>query len=299
MRNVGAIDRFFRAFVGVIFLELALFWLSGTLQIGAYVVGGILVATAAIAFCPLYRIFGIGRGYSCAVGQRPRIFRIVIAWLILIAEVVGGSFASSFLTSKLFLKDFNAMNEEYKQTLYLTGKNEREKAVAHYESLLPAYTRFKEKYTSYRPYILRNDTQLPSDLARVAGMLSGVKELVYSGDLKAAHLGLEEVRPVFQEMFKRNGFSMLSVALVDFHDEMERLLDAAAAKDSAKLVALYAQASDKLKAVEAESNDAEIVAIRRNLDDLNELAKTAQAESLAKKGDELKANFIKVYLKRG
>lgn len=284
MRNVGAIDRFFRAFVGVIFLELAVFWLSGTLQIAAYVVGGILVATAAIAFCPLYRVVGIGQGYTCATGQRPRMFRIVLAWLVLIAEVVGGSFASSFFTSKFFLKDFNAMNEEYKQTLYLTGKNEREKAVAHYESLLPVYTHFKEKYTSYRPYILRNDTQLPSDLARVAGMLSGVKELVYSGDLKAAHLGLEEVRPVFQEMFKRNGFSMLSVALVDFHDEMEQLLDAAAAKDSAKLVALYAQASDKLKAVEAESNDAEIVAIRRNLDDLNDLAKTAQAESLAKKG---------------
>ena len=45
MRNVGAIDRFFRAFVGVIFLELAVFWLSGTLQIAAYVVGGIFVAT--------------------------------------------------------------------------------------------------------------------------------------------------------------------------------------------------------------------------------------------------------------
>ena len=78
MRNVGSIDRFFRAFVGVIFLELAVFWLSGTLQIAAYVVGGILVATAAIAFCPLYRIVGIERGYACAVGQRPRIFRIVM-----------------------------------------------------------------------------------------------------------------------------------------------------------------------------------------------------------------------------
>ena len=299
MRNVGAIDRFFRAFVGVIFLELAVFWLSGTLQIAAYVVGGILVATAAIAFCPLYRVVGIGQGYACATGQRPRMFRIVMAWLILIAEVVGGSFASSFLTSKLFLKDFNAMNEEYKQTLYLTGKNEREKAVAHYESLLPAYTRFKEKYTSYRPYILRNDTQLPSDLARVAGMLSGVKELVYRGDLKAAHLGLEEVRPVFQEMFKRNGFSMLSVALVDFHDDMERLLDAAGARDAGKLTALYAAASDKLKAVEAEANDEEVAAIRKNLDELNELAKASQSDVLAKKADELKASFIKVYLKRG
>ena len=133
----------------------------------------------------------------------------------------------------------------------------------------------------------------------MAGIISGVKELVYRGDLKAAHLGLEEVRPVFQEMFKRNGFSMLSVALVDFHDDMERLLDAAGAKDSGKLTALYAQASDKLKAVEAEANDEEVAAIRRNLDEVNELAKASQADVLAKKADELKASFIKVYLKRG
>ncbi len=298
MKNISAIERFFRAFVGVIFLELAFFWVSGATQVAAYVVGGILVATAAFGFCPLYRILGIGRRASAA-GQRPRVFRIVIAWVLLIAEVVGGSFASSFLTSKFFLKDFNAMNEEYKQTLYLTGKNEREKAVLHYENLLPAYTRFKEKYSTYRPYILRNDTQLPSDLARVAGMLSGVKELVHSGDLKAAHLGLEEVRPVFQEMFKRNGFSMLSVALVDFHDAMELMLNAAGAKDAEKLVALYPQVSEKLKAVEAESNDAEVAAIRKNLDELYELAKSSQVEPLAKKSDELKSSFIKVYLKRG
>ena len=298
MKNISAIERFFRAFVGVIFLELAFFWVSGAIQVAAYVVGGILVATAAFGFCPLYRILGIARRASAA-GQRPRVSRIVLAWVLLIAEVVGGSFASSFLTSKFFLKDFNAMNEEYKQTLYLTGKNEREKAVLHYENLLPAYTRFKEKYSTYRPYILRNDTQLPSDLARVAGMLSGVKELVHSGDLKAAHLGLEEVRPVFQEMFKRNGFSMLSVALVDFHDAMELVLNAAGAKDGEKLVALYPQVSEKLKAVEAESNDAEVAAIRKNLDELYELAKSSQVEPLAKKSDELKSSFIKVYLKRG
>ena len=298
MKNISAIERFFRAFVGVIFLELAFFWVSGATQVAAYVVGGILVATAAFGFCPLYRILGIGRRASAA-GQRPRVLRIVLAWVLLIAEVVGGSFASGFLTSKFFLKDFNAMNEEYKQTLYLTGKNEREKAVLHYENLLPAYTRFKEKYSTYRPYILRNDTQLPSDLARVAGMLSGVKELVHSGDLKAAHLGLEEVRPVFQEMFKRNGFSMLSVALVDFHDAMELMLNAAGAKDADKLLALYPQVSEKLKAVEAESNDAEVAAIRKNLDELYELAKSSQVEPLAKKSDELKSSFIKVYLKRG
>ena len=100
-------------------------------------------------------------------------------------------------------------------------------------------------------------------------------------------------------MFKRNGFSMLSVALVDFHDDMERLLDAAGARDAGKLTALYAAASDKLKAVEAEANDEEVAAIRKNLDELNELAKASQSDALAEKADELKASFIKVYLTRG
>ena len=58
--------------------------------------------------------------------------------------------------------------------------------------------------------------------------------MVHTGDLHEAHLELEKVRPVFQEMFKRNGFSLLSVALVDFHDAMEVMLDAANAKDQGR-----------------------------------------------------------------
>ena len=92
---------------------------------------------------------------------------------------------------------------------------------------------------------------------------------------------------------------MLAVALVDFHDEMELMLDAANAKDSAKLVALYPQVSEKLKAVEAETNDAEIQTIRKNLDDLLGLAKAAQTDQLPAKGDALKSSFVKVYLQRG
>jgi type IV secretory pathway VirJ component len=85
---------------------------------------------------------------------------------------------------------------------------------------------------------------------------------VRTGDLHAAHLDLEKVRPVFQEMFKRNGFSMLSIALVDFHDAMELAMDAANAKNASKVIELYTPISEKLKAVEAEANDAEIQTIR-------------------------------------
>ena len=297
MNNVNTLDRIVRSLLGVVLLELAFFWLAGGWQIGAYVAGAIMIVTAGIHFCPLYRILGINPAAGVAKG--PGKAMIAIAGVLLAVIIIGGSYASNFFTLKLFLEDFNAMNNYYKQTLFLTGKNEREKAVANYESLLPAYQRFQQKYSAYQPYALKGDGQLQSDLARVADMFAGVSTLVRTGDLHQAHLDLEKVRPVFQDMFKRNGFSMLAVALVDFHDAMELMLDAANAKDHSKLVALYAQVSEKLNVVEAETNDAEIQLIRKNLDALLGLAKEARNDQLPAKGEELKSSFVKVYLKRG
>jgi hypothetical protein len=291
------LDRFLRALLAVACLELAFFWLAGLWQVVAYVVGAILVVTAVIGFCPIYSILGIR---AVDPDARPTgKAKVAVAVVLLGALLVGGSYASYAFTRKLFLEHFNAMNDPYKQTLFLTGKNERAKALASYETLVPAYRRFQEKYSAYQPYALRNDRQLSPDLVRVAGIIAGVNDLVRTGDLHEAHLSLETVRPVFQEMFKRNGFSLLSVALVDFHDAMETMLDAANAKDSGKLVALYPQVSEKLKAVEAESNDAEIQAIRKNLDELNDLAKVPSTDQLPAKGEALKSSFIKVYLACG
>ena len=301
MANVNTLDRILRALLGVVFLELGFFWLAGVWQMAAYVAGAILLVTGVIRFCPLYRILGIStvQGEAKTLGKTP----LAIAAVLLIAIIVGGGYASSFATRKFFLEDFNAMNNFYKQTLFLTGKNEREKAVANYENLLIAYRRFQEKYSAYRPFALKGDDKFAPDLARVAGMLARANALVRTGDLHQAHLDLEQIRPVFQEMFKRNGFSLLAVALVDFHDAMELMLDAATAKDQAKLVALYPQVSDKLKAVEAEANDEEIRAIRKNLDDLFGLAGQPGGDQFAAKSaakaDELKSSFVKVYLKRG
>ena len=130
-------------------------------------------------------------------------------------------------------------------------------------------------------------------------MLLRVEGLVRTGDLHSAHLDLEKIRPVFQDMFKRNGFSMLAIALVDFHDAMELALDAANTKNSSKVIELYTPISEKLKVVEAEANDAEIQTIRRHLDALLALANEAKSDQLPAKGEELKSSFVKVYLKRG
>jgi hypothetical protein len=297
MKNINSLDRLARLFLGVVSLELAFFWLADAWQIAAYAVGAILVLTAAMRFCPIYRVAGVN---SCGAGDKTwgNGARALGALLIL-TDLVGGSYASMFFTRKAFMEEFNAMNHFYKQTLFLTGKNEREKAIANYDQLLPGYKAFQDKYSHYQPFALKGDRQLASDLSRVAEMFLKVGTLVRAGDLHQAHLDLEHVRPVFQEIFKRNGFSLLAVTLIDFHDAMELILDAANAKDTAKTVAIYPQVSEKLKAVEAEANDAEIQAIRKNLEELFALANSHAHDQLPTKAEALKSSFIKVYLKRG
>ena len=306
MNNIHPIDRFARALVGIVLLELSYFWLAGAWQMGAFVMGAVLLITALVRFCPLYSLLGWRTGNTKTMKTTnatqtaaPGKTLPVLVGVALVAALVGGSYGSQFMTRKLFLEDFNAMNDHYKQTLFLTGKNERAKANEKYDLLLPAFARFRAKYSAYRPYDLRNDTQLSADLVAVQGMLQGVNEQVRTGDLQQAHLALEKVRPVFQQMFKRNGFSMLSVALVDFHDDMELMLEAATSKNADKLVAMYPQVNDKLKAIEAEANDAEIQTIRKNLDALRTQADAKALDALPAAGDALKSSFVKVYLKRG
>ena len=298
MKNILPIDRFLRLLLAIVLFEGAYFWLSGTPQILAYLVGAVMLVTGASSFCPLYKVVGMGPS-AASCSRLPALWIRVVSVLALVGAVVGGSYASAMLTKKFFLEDFNAMNHFYKQTLFFTGKAEREKANANYEKWVPAFENFEKKYSEYRPYALRSDTRFETDIAQTKAMMLGVKEAVKSGDLKQAHLDLEKIRPVFQEQFKRNGFSMLSVALVDFHDAMELMLDTAHAKDAVKTVDLFEKVNVKLQAIEAEANDVEIQAIRSNLDALHALAKEGKTAALPAQADKLKTSFVKVYLKRG
>jgi hypothetical protein len=298
MKNILPIDRFLRLFFAIVLFEAAYFWLSGKPQILAYGVGVVLLVTGASSICPAYKMLGVGASEATCRLQ-PAMWIRVVAVLALLGAIAGGSYASAFFSRKFFLEDFNAMNHYYKQTLFLTGKADREKANANYDLWVPAFDQFQNKYSVYRPYALRSDSQLTADLEKVKGMMMAVKEAVKTGDLQQAHLDLEKVRPVFQEIFKRNGFSMLSVALVDFHDAMELILDAANAKDLGKTLGLYDPVSAKLQAIEAEANDLEIQTIRLQLDALNTLAKEGKPNALPEQAERLKTSFVKVYLKRG
>ena len=58
--NVGGIDRMGRAAVGVLLLVLAATGtVQGTMALVAGVVGVVMLATAALRFCPLYPLVGM------------------------------------------------------------------------------------------------------------------------------------------------------------------------------------------------------------------------------------------------
>lgn len=296
MRNMKSVDRILRLMLGASLGLLAYFWLASPWSLLAYALAVIMTATAVLGTCPIYKLLGLEpRGTIKSMSATS----IGLSALLFAVIVLGGSYGSAFFTRKIFLEDFNAMNHFYKQTLFLTGKAQRAEALANFDNLKPSFAAFTDKYRAYRPYGLKSDTQLEPDFSAVGKIIADVEPLVRTGDLHQAHLDLEKVRPIFQGMFKRNGFSMLSVALVDFHDAMELILDAANAKDATKVSTLYPEISDKLKVVEAEANDDEVKAIRTALEDLLSSAQAAQSDALPGKGDVLKSSFVKVYLKRG
>lgn len=59
-RNVGSTDRIVRVLIGVVALIVAfagMLTLTWTWVVG--IVGGVLLLTGVVGFCPLYRLFGM------------------------------------------------------------------------------------------------------------------------------------------------------------------------------------------------------------------------------------------------
>ena len=55
--NMGKVNRIARTIVGLILVLIAFFIVAGVAQIILWIIGGILLLTAIIGFCPLYYPF--------------------------------------------------------------------------------------------------------------------------------------------------------------------------------------------------------------------------------------------------
>lgn len=295
--NEHLIDRLTRAILGTVVAMAGYFWLGGYWQILAYVVAFAFLVTAAVGYCHLYKLMGWDTT-KWKTKISPKLIWPVFL-VVFVSVVAGGGYASAFFSRKFFIEDFNRMNGPYKQTLFTTGQNDRASAISNYGALVTEYARFTDKYSSYHPYFLKSDALFAGDMKRVGDIIASQDGAVHGGDLPKSHLEFEKVRPIFQDMLKRNGFSMLAVYLVDFHDSMEKVLDAANAKNTTGVLDTYADANAKLKDVESAANDQEIQTIRQKLETLVESARQNMTDVLPAQGAELKSSFVKVYLQRG
>jgi len=298
VKNEGALDRLLRVILAEVFFLLAVFWLGGVWQIVFYVLATIILVTGITGFCGAYKIFNISTNKNIP-SKKYSVISITTFVIVFIIIAIAGSYFSNFFTKKFFLEDYNKMNQYYKQTLFYTGQGLRPEALDNYNKLVSEYVIFNSKYQGYHPYVISGDKQFNPDLLKVSDIISGLKENVNTGDLKLAHTAFEQVRPIFQDILKRNGFSMLAVSLVDFHDTMEKIIAKADAKDPVGVIEVYSEVSDKLKAVEEVANDSEIQNIRTKLEEVLSLAKDGKANGLSAKAAELKSAFVKVYLVRG
>lgn len=297
LKNEGTIDRLIRILIAEVFILGAYFWFGGVWQIVFYVFGTISLVTSVTGFCALYKLFGIK---TSKIELKPiSIYIKAIFAGLFVVIAIAGSYYSAFFTKKFFLDDYSRMNNYYKQTLFYTGQDKRTEAIDNYNKLVAEYSVFLSKYTDYHPYAIKSDLQFNADIKKVSGIINSLKENVYTGDLKQSHTSFEAVRPIFQDILKRNNFSMLEVTLVDFHDAMEKIISAADAKDSTQLLSVYSEVDTKLKAVEEIVNDSEIQNIRTKLEETVSLAKDEKTDLLSAKAVELKNAFVKVYLKRG
>jgi len=57
--NEGVTDRVIRVVIGSLALVAGYFWLAGTVQIIAYVIGVISLITGIVGFCGLYAVLGV------------------------------------------------------------------------------------------------------------------------------------------------------------------------------------------------------------------------------------------------
>ncbi|MEI8361347.1 MAG: DUF2892 domain-containing protein [bacterium] len=295
-QNENLLDRLVRLLIAELLLVGGYYWLGGGWQALVIFLGFVMLFTAAMGFCGLYKLIGLDT--KKMYPNNPGKVLIVTFGFLLLALPVVGSYYSDFFTKKFFIEDFNKMNGLYKQTLFNTGQDKRAESIDNYNQLVVEFANFENKYKKYKPVIIRGDDKFDADLLNVSQKLTEAKDKVNNGDLKALHKDLEFIRLVFQDILKRNNFSMIGIALVDFHDSMEVVIEAGDKKDSQAVSRAYPDASEKLRLVEEMANDEEIQGLRADLNSMQDAAISNKPEELPTKGAKLKASFIKVYLKR-
>ncbi|MEK6893581.1 MAG: DUF2892 domain-containing protein [Nanoarchaeota archaeon] len=296
-KNEGAMDRFYRGLIGALLLIGAFFWLSGLIKIIFYTFGAYFALTASFGFCLIYLFLthsSFNRSYEEM--NKPKVKSLLIAIIIIL---IAGSITSHFWTKSIFLKDFADLNDDYKKVLFSAAQENREISIRNYGLFSDKLNSFYEKYNSYRPFVIKMDWQFGNSLNEIQKIAKNSKDKIYYGNLTSAYFELDSIRPILNDILRRNKLDSIKVSLVDFNEVLRIITDAAENKNPQEVNKMYYLTNEKLKDMEIKLNSTEVQLLRLNLDSLNDIAKRNELDKLPSKAQELKSSYLRVYMKYG
>jgi hypothetical protein len=199
VKNLGTIDRLLRVILAELFILVAFFWVGTEWQIPLYLIAMLLLFQAATSTCGFYNLLGWN---SCELVKRKRKnknFAVAAVAAILVLGVAG-IYASIALTNTIFLEDLGKVKEPYSLALQFSGQGQRQEAMEQYDQLRSALGAFQEKYSNYRPWVIRFDGNFTDEMNNISATISGAKEDVYQGNLTLAQEEMQKAEHLLQKM---------------------------------------------------------------------------------------------------
>ena len=224
--------------------------------------------------------------------------KVVVSFVLLVGLFMGVSWWSDKSTMNEYLRDYAVFNDSFKKALYSTGQNDVE-APNLLRELNRQFFVFKEEYAGYLPLRLRLGDGYERLINMVGLDISAALTLSSDNRNDEAHKKLEQVREKLNTFFKSVNISSFSISLVDFHDQMEKLIVYANNGDLAQIITSYQVADTSLTEAETLNGTNDLLEVRKAFEDFIKSAREGRLEDTKDKAKKMKSEFIKVYLSRG
>jgi hypothetical protein len=204
VKNLGINDRLLRGIVAEIFIIAAFFWRGGEWQLLLYLVAAMFIIQAVSGNCGLYNLLGWN---TCEKIKRKNTKLVTASLILMVVVATVGSIASAIVTKNIFLDDLDRVEGPYNTALSYTGQNMQAESVESIGLLKASFASFEDKYSRYRPLVVKFDGQLTEDLNNLSSIFNSSEENIIRGDLASAHSNLKEAEPVLSSLKERNGLT--------------------------------------------------------------------------------------------
>ena len=196
MKNLGTLDRMVRVIIAEACLLAAIFWVGEDLKLALYLAAGVILIPVIKGSCGLYELLGYN---SCEIIKRnDKSIKTAFVVAAVLLAVVGG-LASAIITKNIFIDDLQRVNESYEIALKSTSEDS-ENSSMNIDMLETTFAGFMDKYSRYRPPMVKLDENFTSQANEVSLAISTSKEEILGGDNARGLDELKRAGPIIRTM---------------------------------------------------------------------------------------------------